>query len=227
MDKTTGSLKKGYIVFDLDGTLVYSHKQILLASKIVLEKWFGHEVSEKDFQDGFHKNPVKFYKNFDIDVSLPKNRKKIEACWEEASLEVGLDVPLFPDISDLLRKLKEEGFAIYIWTARDKLCAHKILKNLEIFDFFEGISCGDETAHKPSPEGLEALVGCHPKEKTFVVGDSETDIQGAKAFGSRALAALWCPNAEETVLKSAGADFLVAKPLECLDIFRQSLARES
>ena len=227
MDKTTGSLEKGYIVFDLDGTLVFSHKQILLASRIVLRKWFGYEVSEKDFEDGFHKNPVKFYKNFAIDVSIPKNRKKIEAFWEEASLEVGLDVPLFPDIRELLRKLKAEGFAIYIWTARDKLCAHKILKNLEIFDFFKGISCGDETAHKPSAEGLEVLVGGYPKEHTFVVGDSETDIQGSKAFGCRALAALWCPNAEETVLKRAGADFLVTKPLECLDIFRQSLATES
>ena len=56
----------------------------------------------------------------------------------------------------LLNKLKEEGFAIYIWTARDKLCTHKILKNLEIFELFEGICCGDETAPKPSAEGLEA-----------------------------------------------------------------------
>ena len=227
MDKTTGFLKKGHIVFDLDGTLVFSHKQVLLASKIVLNKWLGYDVSEKDFKGGFHKNPVKFYKNFDIDVSVAKNRRKIEAFWEEASLEVGLEVPLFPDIKELLDKLKEEGFSIYIWTARDKLCTHRILKNLEIFDFFEGISCGDETAHKPNAEGLEVLVGQYPKEDVFVIGDSETDIQGAKAFGCNALAALWCPNAEEASLESAGADFLVTKPLECLDIFRKSLVIES
>ena len=89
----------------------------------------------------------------------------------------------------LLNKLKEEGFAIYIWTARDKLCTHKILKNLEILNF-EGICCGDETALKPSAEGLEALVGGFPKENIFVVGDSETDIQGSKSFGCRVIGAL-------------------------------------
>ena len=227
MEKTTGSKRKGHIVFDLDGTLVFSHKQVLLASKIVLQKWFGYEVSQKDFESGFHKNPVKFYKNFKIDVSIPENRKKIESFWEEASLKVGLEVPFFPNIEELLNKLKEEGFAIYIWTARDKLCTHKILKNLKIFDFFEGISCGDETAHKPSAEGLEVLVGDCPKESVFVVGDSETDIQGSKKFGCRVVGALWCPNSEEEVLKRAGADYLVAKPLECLDIFRQNLAIEN
>lgn len=227
MSKNTKNERKGYIVFDLDGTLVYSHQQILLASKIVLKKWFGKDVSEQDFNDGFHKNPVKFYRNFGIDVSEAKQHKKIEQYWEEASLEVGLDVPLFPDIKELLTEVKQQGFGTYIWTARDKLCTHKILKNLGIFDLFEDICCGDETTPKPGPEGLEKLLGDCPKEKIFVVGDSETDIQGSKSFGCRVIGALWCPNAEEDVLKEAGADFLVKKPLECLEIFQQYLSKEN
>ena len=65
MEKTMGSVKKGYIVFDLDGTIVFSHKQVLLASRIVLNKWFGHDVSQDDFDKGFHKNPVKFIKTLE------------------------------------------------------------------------------------------------------------------------------------------------------------------
>ena len=99
-----------------------------------------------------------------------------------------------------------------------------------LLEFFDSVVTEDDVKHqKPDPRHLYHTmmeIKTTPSETVFV-GDSETDIQGAKAFGSRALAALWCPNAEETVLKSAGADFLVAKPLECLDIFRQSLARES
>jgi HAD superfamily hydrolase (TIGR01549 family) len=219
--------RKGYIVFDLDGTLVNSYQQILLASRIVLENWLGREISQDEFEKGFHKNPVKFYSNFGIDVGLPEKRKKIEQFWEEASLKVGLDVPFFPEIEELLLKVKNLGFGIYIWTARDKLCTHKILNNLGLFDFFDGICCGDETLSKPDPQGLERLVGEYPREKVIVVGDSETDIQGAKKFGCRVIAALWCFSAEEDVLAQAGADFFVQKPLDCLGIFQQYLSKEN
>ena len=106
MSKNTKNERKGYIVFDLDGTLVFSHQQILLASRIVLKKWFGKDVSEKEFNKGFHKNPVKFYRNFGIDVGQVEEHKKIEQYWEEASLAVGLDVPLFPSGFFLFRGIR-------------------------------------------------------------------------------------------------------------------------
>lgn len=98
---------------------------------------------------------------------------------------------MFDGISELLTELKEKGIKLYVWTARDRKSTQEILKTLEISHIFEDISTATDGIPKPSPDGLETMLyGVDPKS-VLMIGDSYTDMLGAKHFGCTSIGVLW------------------------------------
>lgn len=128
---------------------------------------------------------------------------------------------LFKGMHKLLQDLKEQGIKIYVWTARDRHSTVEILKSLDIIALFEDISCGNDCATKPSPEGLESMLFGVDKDKIAVIGDSPSDIAGAKNFGVLGIAAFWCyegVNHAERFLKNIEADHTCRTVEECREL---------
>ncbi len=136
------------------------------------------------------------------------------------------DFPLFPGIRNLLEELSSEC-KLFVWTARDRLSTQRILKEHQILSFFEEIHTASDGATKPNPEGLIKLVGNQKKSEICVIGDSMSDILGAKKFQVLAIAAIWAPGVRIDDLELAGADFLVNDPRDCSKIIRENLEGES
>jgi phosphoglycolate phosphatase len=121
---------------------------------------------------------------------------------------------LFPGIREFL-EIHGGECTFYIWTARRRSSLERYLKELGIFSYFSGISTPDDSASKPDKEGVMALVGEISKKSICVIGDSPTDMLGAKDFGVMAIGATWNKQASSHFLTEAGADFIVSHPSEC------------
>lgn len=135
--------------------------------------------------------------------------------------------PLYPGVQELLKELKEEGHALYVWTARDRTSTLRILRDNQIFSFFEEIFTADDGSLKPNPEGLlKMLVGVN-KQSICVIGDSYTDILGAKHFGVISIAALWNGISALEELQQFSPDFLVNDPKECSKVISVHLKGDS
>ncbi len=137
----------------------------------------------------------------------------------------GSKYKLFPGILELL-EAHANDCALYVWTARDRNSTLRILKELGIASFFDGISTPDDAPPKPNMKGLSDLVGNSPRHTVCVIGDSGNDMLGAKSFGVLALGATWNPEARAQLLTEAGADFIVSHPSDCSTLIRLNLKAE-
>lgn len=142
-----------------------------------------------------------------VDTSLPRYR-------------------LFQGIKELLQKHSSECL-YYVWTARGRSSTLRILEELGIYSYFEAFATVDDPYPKPHVLGLKSLVPDISKNSICVIGDSTSDILGAKNFGVLAIGATWDKGVKGQFLKEVGADFLVNHPLECSKLIELNLKGET
>lgn len=98
---------------------------------------------------------------------------------------------LFDGMRELLIELKNLGFELYVWTSRPRVSTKESLKKFEIGHLFSEIFCYDDGLPKPNPMGLIRLTEGIPKDNILHIGDSYTDLEGAKAYGIEVVLACW------------------------------------
>ena len=98
---------------------------------------------------------------------------------------------LYEGIRELLDDLKSKGFILHIWTARPRRSVLKSTDDLGILIYFTDIFCSDDGPSKPNPFGLAKLTSGIGKNEILHIGDSLSDIEGAKAYGIEVVAACW------------------------------------
>lgn len=126
---------------------------------------------------------------------------------------------LFKGMHEFLSELKSNNFELYIWTARPRRSTLESIKKLDIASFFTEIYCFDDGIPKPHPMGLMSLTEGIEKSKILHIGDSLTDIEGAKAYGIEVVAACWNnPNQVEKI--ASFADYTAFDLNECMKIIR-------
>lgn len=127
---------------------------------------------------------------------------------------------LFDGIRELLEDLSSRGFILYVWTSRPRKSTQESLKKFEIQHFFKDIFCYDDGLPKPNPMGLRRLTEGLPKNKILHIGDSSTDVEGAKAYGIEVVLACW--NGPDQVQKYTHdlADFNAADLIELREIIK-------
>ena len=130
---------------------------------------------------------------------------------------------LYPGIKDLILALAE-NFTLHVWTARDRRSTLRILDELGILAFFEGICTVDDALPKPHISGIQELVHDAQKSLVCVIGDTSNDIIGAKNFGVKSIGALWNGSGSRVVLLESGCDFLAIEPCECLEWINNNIS---
>lgn len=213
-------------IFDLDGTLVNTLPTVHHYCNLSLAH-FGLSPIPEDECRRLCRLPISsFYHRLLKLGGCPEER--IEAL-APAIRDYDLSIYLrdcryltepYPGIRELLRGLRERGAVTAVLTNKHAQVAESLMAELfpGAFDLVRGQT--PATISKPDPRSLWNLLRDLKlrKEECVYVGDTDVDMDTAKAAGVPAAAATWGFQ-EREILLACGPDFVADRPEELLTLF--------
>ena len=178
--------QKFTVLFDLDGTLVNTAPDLIRAHNHVMKK-FGYPTKSI--------NELKNAVGKGAKAIMAKGNGKWEWFDEKIKNEMTNEFlsfykknilhksTLLNGVKEFLKWCKNQNISMAVCTNKTEHLAIDLLKKIEIYDFFEYVS-GHNTFEycKPDPRHLlrtiEMING--DKNKSIMIGDSETDANAAK-----------------------------------------------
>ncbi|OGW74755.1 MAG: hypothetical protein A2Z72_07815 [Omnitrophica bacterium RBG_13_46_9] len=191
------------LLFDLDGTLVDSRKDITNAVNATLKKL---DFKEKSMQEitSYVGTGVEDLMRKSLGTSDPAILKKALAILEECYRHYLADQSvLYPGVRDVLEYFKAKKKAIV--TNRNYEFVGPTLRALKIYDYFEDVIGGDDACcMKPSSCPLDKTIMRFnvAKEKTIIIGDMDIDILAGKKAGIVTCAVTYGLGKKEDIIKA-------------------------
>lgn len=202
---------KKAILWDLDGTLLYTLKDIAGASNATLRR-FGypeHSVqAHLDFVGNGAANQLRCALGFQ-----PENFEEMLLWYKEYYLshynETSQPYDGIPEAVEILRR---EGWLHGMVTNKPHPIAQALCRaHFPAFDLCLGETAG--IARKPSRDMVDLALRELGAEEAIFIGDSEVDVHTARAANIPCIAVTWGYRSE-AVLKAAGARYICGSPRE-------------
>jgi phosphoglycolate phosphatase len=174
------------VVFDLDGTLVDSSRDLADAGNATLATYGRSPLPEAEVVamvgDGARELVRRLLTAASLEVSLDEALDRFLACYDDRLLATTRP---YDGVISTLEALKETTrFAVL--TNKPEAASRRLLEGLELTHYFCDVIGGDSPyGRKPDPRGLFALLGRYdvPNEEALMVGDSMNDLLVAEAAG--------------------------------------------
>jgi HAD superfamily hydrolase (TIGR01549 family) len=208
-----------HICFDLDGTLVDSHKTIYNSTiKSLNDLNIPNNIDEKIFQNKIGMHFVDIFE--DMSVLVNDFEEFIKIYKNNYFLFIN-DSKLYPDALDILSYFSQNDFKISLLTTKSQDQAEKIIEYFKLSEYFNVImGRRNGIAHKPSPEPL--LLICEElelkPEESLIVGDTEMDILCGQNANTKTCAVSHGYRTEEAMLKH-NPDYIVKDLNELKKLF--------
>lgn len=208
------------IIFDLDGTLVDSRRDIANAVNLTLKNLGLKEKSIQEISSYIGRGVVDLLRKSlgeRDDVLLKKALSIFEEYYRRHFAD---NSTLYPDVKDVLEHFKDKKKVIV--TNRNYEFALLTLKALGVYEYFEDIAGGDDAGcAKPSTCLLDKIIGNlnMDKGKTIMVGDMDIDILAGKRAGIITCAVTYGIGKKEDIVKT-GPDFIIDDIIKLKDIIR-------
>ena len=191
-----------HVIFDFDGTLIKSRETIHEINRIVFSKALDREVTLQESVENFHPEFSKLFDAFNV-TNIEKQREAV-ASWGTVASQFSYE--LFDGALEILNDLRAHGLTLHLWTARDEDSTRKILEAHKITDYFMTLSFATAVDSKPHANSLQFDWRGVPKDQVIVIGDSPTDILGARNISAIRGAALWDQYSKRSSLIETGAE---------------------
>jgi phosphoglycolate phosphatase len=192
------------ILFDLDGTLTDSGPGITRCAALALDA-VGISHPPKEELGVFVGPPlVVSFTRFGVPADQVEEAIRIFRVHYNAGGK--FENTPYDGIGELLGRLKEEGFRIYVATSKPEGTAKEVLERFALTGYFDEI-CGATLDH--SRENKDAVID-HLLHKIggagrpVMVGDTVFDVQGAARFGIPCIGVTWGYGQEQD-MRDAGA----------------------
>lgn len=209
------------VIFDLDGTLVNSIKDIADAmNKVLLNKnykTYSYETYKTFVGSGLTKLVERAlpYEN-PSELEVKECVKKMLAIYSKNCTNKTLP---YDGILNLLTELTNKGLKISILSNKEDSLTKKVAAALLPNIIFPVLGLKEEALKKPNPKVALDIVkelGIPPKEIIFV-GDSDVDIQLAKNAGFLPVGVSWGFRSKEELIEN-GALHVLDKALDLLTL---------
>ncbi|MDD6200417.1 MAG: HAD hydrolase-like protein [Firmicutes bacterium] len=196
------------IFFDLDGTLTDSGEGIIHCASLTLEH-FGLPVPEASAMRVFVGPPLReTFPKFGVPAHKVEEAVRI---YREYYVPMGMfENRPYPGIAELLKKLRRDGFRLFVATSKPETMAVTILEKFGMAAFFERI-CGSTC--DGTRDGKDQVIACllesvgDPGE-IVMVGDTVFDVTGAARHGIPTVGVSW-GYGDTAEMVSAGAAAIV------------------
>lgn len=174
------------LIFDMDGVILDSEPLHACAREQMYKK-YGVPLDQKrpapegkSTRDYWALLGEMFGLSLDADA-LEKEQFDLVARQVEEK-----QVPPSAGLTDVLQWARGQGLRIGLASSSSRSLVARVLKLLELEDYFDIVVCGDEIAQKkPAPDIYRKVLhmaGCKPDE-ALAVEDSDTGIRAAKSAG--------------------------------------------
>ena len=217
-----GSLRYGAALFDLDGTLIDSGKDIVRSVCHTLNQVFsGHDLPTDDEILVLVGLPLE---SIVRELGYPADKESARRFADNYRVyyaeHYNDNTRVYPGTRELLEKLRGAGVKVALVTTKHQTQAELTLAGTGLAGYFDYVHGWlDGRKHKPDPEPvLAALTRLQVQPgAAIMVGDSELDIQSAKAAGVDTCAVTYGFR-PAWFLRSFHPDFLVARATDIAPI---------
>ena len=211
------------VLFDLDGTLLDSLTDLHETVNEMLEHFGCRKITLEQARSYVGNGMKKL-----VERSLPDKlseedfSKRMDFFVERYALNMKNHTKPYPDIIYVLKKLKNLGIKTAVVSNKNRTAVESLCK--EHFGDLVDFAVGVDEKHLPKPEVSMALEAAGffgvKAEQCVIVGDGETDIQTARNFGAKSIAALWGFRSRQT-LEREKPDYFAQCPQEILSILQK------
>lgn len=213
---------RDHILFDLDGTLIDSRPAIVSTYRHVFGTLLGRPFpdDEERLREVLAMRPAEVFAHHggiggDVEACLRGyNRYYVE--------QGAAHVRPYAGVREMLSGLAARGFSLGIVTNKGRERAILDLRNtglIEVEALTALIGAEQTVERKPHPAPLLAALGAtdRPAARTIYVGDGPHDVLSARSAGIASVGVSY-GYYPERALREAGADAIVARPLELLEL---------
>jgi phosphoglycolate phosphatase len=185
--------QKFTILFDLDGTLVDTAPDLMLAHNHVMKKFGYPTKSTEDIRNLVGKGAGALIGRSIWGQAKKEFSKVLDAKIKDEMIKEFINFygknivnesTLVTGVKDFLIWCKEQNISMAVCTNKQEHLSNDLLKKIGIYDFFEYVAGSDTFDYcKPDPRHLTNVVEILDGDvkKTIMIGDSETDANAAKA----------------------------------------------
>lgn len=207
------------LIFDLDGTLIDSKKDLADGINYALKTLGYAEIPEKEVYKCVGQGSKRMLANAMGDDNPVKVEQAVN-CFMEYYGQHLLDYTvLYHGVAEMLNYYQEKKKAVV--TNKGRKFSEAVLKGLGVLDKFD-ILLGHEDIEKPKPHPmplLQVMKNCKiSPEKTVMVGDGTQDIIAAREAGIVCCAVGYGLNPKAELL-AEHPDYFVENIVELKDIF--------
>ena len=181
-------IKKKLIIFDADGTIWDSEKDVFLAFNHTLKNNGNKEITKEEFQKLAGLDLEEMFKRV-----LTKNKQTLANEYVKKYREYYIDgghyadeTTLFENVKETLEKLKGQKFSMVIASGKPKRILDKMVEYFHLNEFELVLGTGESHFKpKPDPEILNYIMH-HlnvSKEEAVMIGDTKADVMAGKNAG--------------------------------------------
>lgn len=178
--------KKKLIIFDLDGTLVDSQTDILIANNLTLQKFGYKTISYHKVKSiigqGIMGNIIKSLAMQKVKASNQEKQDMYDYFFSYYKKNVYVKSKPYPGIKNLLKKL-QKNYKLAVCSNKLEKLTKIVLQKSDLKKYFDFVAGGDTFKFKkPHPSVLNNVIKKFKinKKDSLFVGDSEHDYHAAQ-----------------------------------------------
>ncbi|MBN2492396.1 MAG: HAD-IIIA family hydrolase, partial [Planctomycetes bacterium] len=184
-----GTPPRGLLIFDLDGTLIDSGRDIATAINLLRRDYGLKPLSVRT---------VVSYVGDGLRVLVARSLRGRRADLDEATKRGGIHyrehlfdhTVLYPGVRQGLRRLRRAGYRLALISNKPAASCRRILRHFGLARLFDVVLGGGDTeTAKPHPGPLRIAMRRTriPPARAWMIGDHKTDLEAARRAGIRSV----------------------------------------
>lgn len=176
------------IVFDLDGTLIDSAKDITVAFQQACVVC-GHPAPEEEHVRNLIGRPLReMFHHFLPDADMDQLILAYRAHYDE---HCTVYTRFYPEVLDVLSELRKRGYLLAVATTKVPRVARLVSEKMGLVGHMDHIQGTDGFPHKPEPDVIFTALDALEAKGLWMVGDTTADVLAGKAAGLKTYGVTW------------------------------------